>query len=624
MQPARKPLDKAPQTTKPVQQETTPDVVAPAPAPNLRLLEQRLDSRTILQLQRTVGNRGTQELLRLHSPKPKVQREQQASKEQEGEQDLQLQAGESEVVNGQLSSKILAMPGAIQRKDEQGNTETLVPMADGSYVGFQQVEQPAPREPMPISSVQRTAAALSTPMTVSSAANGDIQRFDKAKVGKRIGYGVANFFSEALIGPLTDLKHLVRVIHYNVQKDPNKDTKTDKIKERVKEEWVGEYPGARWMNVFHAIGTTAEKLAALAGVITLIATIASIWMGAAAPIATVAGLVGLSLASIAFLVRALLSSVSLYKFKKTGDAAFKKMAIVNLVQGIGNALAIVSFGVGTHLGGGVSMDATTKGSAQFGKELGAGLAFSVGTKAATISNDIVQSKPNSLQRDPGGGGMSPQALELADVLEQADGVIPEQKRQAAESKADVSTNQTALNAANAKTNEMLGKTEESKTQGNQMNSAAEQTEAEAEQPSEDMADDVSAEEVGEMEEQLTVGEAKADNETAESSEAPKTKKKGMWTTIKEKAKATGKAIKKGLSAFFGRIMGVWRRFKALAAKLKAKVVAFMLRITGLDKDVKEGQALIQQDLASQPAELQSANEYGASVETLDNTMKEYR
>ncbi len=165
---------------------------------------------------------------------------------------------------------------------------------------------------------------------MTPANDGDIQRGPLAKkVGKHLGYGVLTMLAEQVIGPFADLRHAIRAGYYNrvkaYKQKKGQDTtsieqKQDKLAGRVKEEWVGDYGDQTWMKVIHGLTTTSEKLAILAGAIGLLATIASAFAPPAAVVATVSGVVGVSLAGLALIGRSILSIASLVKYNQAKRA----------------------------------------------------------------------------------------------------------------------------------------------------------------------------------------------------------------------------------------------------------------------------------------------------------------
>jgi len=460
---------------------------------------------------------------------------------------------------------------------------------------------------------------------VSPAQKGDIQRGALAgKIGKHIGYGVLNMLAEQVIGPFADLKHVIRLGYYSRLKKGKTGTeltkiedKEKKVKDNVSEEWTGDYQGETWMTVIHALSTTSEKLAVLAGAIAFLATIASAFAPPAAVVATVAGIVGVSLTGLALIGRSILSIASLIKYNKAVDGSdeqkkWKAMGISNLFKSISNVLGIVTFGIGAGVGG-VDFKSATKAGADIGIDMGIGTAGAlVGIGVNEIETPLQEKR---LQRAPEDEETEDETeaketlMELDKVLEGVDGEMTDEKSAANQEKSDLQQDKSNLDKVDGKLGDITGKTDEIKEQSQEAETELNNADSQAETPEEAGMEGISKNEVKELEEDVGRAEESIDSGKAVGTKPDISKKKGFFKRIKAAAKKAGKSFKRGFKKLFGKLKSVFNRVKALLQKAKMKMTAMVLSVLGISESV----AAAHEDVKDQ-----KDNKIPAEMESIDN------
>ncbi|MBK8135692.1 MAG: hypothetical protein IPK52_07630 [Chloroflexi bacterium] len=445
------------------------------------------------------------------------------------------------------------------------------------------------------------------------------------KVFKKIGLGVVNLAFETFIGPLTDLKNVIRLIW-----EHGDSAKVDKVKERVQEEWIGKYGSHTWMKVLHAITTTIEKLGGLAGAISLLATLASIAAPAAAPIAAIFAVIGVVCAGIALIGRSILSGAS-FHYASKGESDMKKMGIVNLVGAIGNLLGVVSFGVGAGVAGGVNFDAQTTTTA--GRDIGIGMGFSTSTKIASVSTDVVQSdRDDPLMRDPQdekGGAGNPTVVAITEALNSADELVPDLKKDNREDRSAITHDMGVYTKLGSKFGGLTEKSSEMEAKTTEAESQTNVAESQEINPTEDEEAEYQEGEVNEMETHLATAETWADKEDVKREDAEKEAKKvkgkeGFFSRIKKGLKKLGSKIKGAFTSVGRRVRSAFTRFKALIGRIKAKLISFILSATGLNKKVAEASEQFKAESAQMPSLISNVETNEANTAKADAKLKEFR
>lgn len=456
---------------------------------------------------------------------------------------------------------------------------------------------------------------VAVPISQTAGGGAEIQRVSAAQVGKKIGYAVLNLAAETVLGPLADFKNLIRVGWHNYRGETDK---ADKVKKRVTEEWIGDYDDD-WMAAVHAISTTCEKLAGLAGVIGFLATIASIWVAAAAPVAAVSAVVALVFTSIAFILRSILTIANAVKWYN-GDSKGKKAFWTNLVGAFGNLLGIITFGVAAALNQGVKFNAETIAQSDFKRDLGIGLGFSATGKTAGVANDLVQAKPDPIQRNGKKQAQSPLVADIAQAFTELEELLPQEKKSIKKDKASIGTSKSSIGTVGGKLSQAMGEGSQVSGKVSEIQSGANTADSESVAPTEEDGATVSEKEVKSLEKQLDKGEAIAEQESAPAAKS----KPSLWQRIKARARQLGQSIKRAGGRFFGRLSSAFSRFKALMAKLKAKIVAMVLKASGLDVKLGMAQKALQKDAANLEEQEVATDERTTLAENAEEKLAEFK
>ncbi len=580
----------------------------------------------ILHLQNVIGNQAVQRLIDPNMPKSN--------------------SGDAFLASFGVSS-------TAQRSAQKQNAETIEDGDDVNPVdGFHTPEivqqsnlaipkSPFQRKEMPDGQANHTQPDNITPFpaqNVSPAQQGDIQRGALAKqIGKHIGYGVLSMIAEQVIGPFADLKHVIRLGYYSRLKKGKTGTeltkiedKEDKVKDNVSEEWIGDYQGETWMTVIHAMSTTSEKLAVLAGAIGLLATIASAFAPPAAVVATVAGIIGVSLTGLALIGRSILAIASLVKYNKAaaGPAKqkWKKMALGNLFKSISNVLGIVTFGIGAGVGG-VDFSSGIKTGADIGTDIGIGTAgalvdIGVGEIQTPLDTKRLQREPED-EESKDESEAKETLMELDKVLEGVDGEMTDEKGAANEEKSKLQQDKGNLDKVDGKLGDVTQKTDEIKEQAQEAETEMGNAETQAEEPKEGGMSGISKGEVKELEQDVDRAEESIESEKAVGKNPDISKKKGFFARIKSAAKKAGKSFKRGFKKLFARLKSVFNRVKAIMQKAKAKITAMVLKVLGISESVAAAHDEVKDQKATQiPESLESIDEQAGTMDEIKEKIGE--
>lgn len=491
---------------------------------------------------------------------------------------------------------------------QQGNQ--LVPVTDGANALVQRAAAKGKKNPPNNIIVLQPAAA-------------GVPQVQTASTGAKLGYAGLSFIAESIIGPLADLKHAIRVIHYKVQKDPQAAQKTKKVSDRVKDEWVGTYPGATWMNAIHGAAVTVEKAMGIIGAIAFLSTIISAWVPAAAPVAATCGVIAFALGLTDLVLRGILGIASVIKYRSATDAEekkkFKKMAFGNLFGGIKAVIGLVTFGIGAGITGQnpfSGFQAQTPGAGDWGA-FGVGKGGDlIGSTVGTVG-DINTKRDGKIQREgEGKEGDSELLAEIDETVNDAEEANEDEKEDITQDKQDVSENRSSYGETTSELNKALGQAGETKGKADQAQSGLNSTEGQMEAPTKEQAKAAELADVQQLEEEASKGEAVADKEEVKES-APEPQKKGFFTRIKEGAKRIGKAIKKGAKAVFSRLSNLFTRFKGLVSKAIARLRQFVLHITGVDKQLLEAKQRMEESKSVEEQFAASLGERQSTSESID-------
>jgi|GEM_PF-1882569 len=665
------------QRKRSVQRKHTPDI--PQAEQDEHVLnghDLQHDPDNILHLQSTIGNQAVQRMYGSTSAKPKSSGNAFLSSfgvdlpahEHTDEVAVDEGSSDSEQVI-QPKSNLFIQKTPLQRKASPENTEDVVlsivesgdlQSVDTSGISGNRIQRDPPPNPPPPTPTTTTTTTSSPPQrpppptpTVTPTPTNQtpttppvqpppVQSPSLAKrIGKHVGYGVLTMVAEQVIGPFADLKHLIRQGHYSRIKKGKTGTDLQKVKdkekklsERVKSEWVGKYPGQTWMAVVHAMSTTSEKLAALAGAVGLLAAICSAFAPPAAVVATIAGIIGASLAGLALIGRSILTVGSYVKWKSSTNSAdkeaFREMFIGNLFKSISNVLNIVTFGIGAKVGG---LDFTSSG-VKTGTEIGVDMAVGgsgglFDTLVGGIGEDVVDDKVQQkrIQRededvDDDESSAKEAIMELDGALVGIDGEMDQEKAVATEDKSNMETDLTKLGKVDDKLANVTDKADEIKEQSGEMETELSNADTESETPTEGSASAVSKDEVKELESEVGRAEEAIDKGEKPEEQTDIKKKKGFFARIKAAAKKAGKKFKRGFKKLFLRLKSVFNRVKALIQKAKNKVTAMVLSVLGISEDVEAGHEDVKQQKDVEiPGSIESVGKQTEQIDDIKDTLK---